>query len=196
MRIYKFNTNLQIVNKIIQMGIFYITEVGRVKRRCSYAGFTLLEIMIAISILLIGILGIYALIPRVVSVSIMNSDKLTASQLAREGIEIVRNFRDSNYLKPGVSFDDGLTNCSGGCEIDYNDLDFTNWAEPGRYLKININGFYNYGSGPVDTKFKRKIIITPDTDVLNIKVQITWLSGDLSLETGDLEMEENLYNWR
>ena len=158
-------------------------------------GFTLLEVIIAISVITIGILGLYALIPKVISISSANIDRFIASQLAREGIEIVRNIRDTNWLEGvGVSWNDGLTDCSTGCEADYNDESLVTYQD--RYLYINgIDGFYKYISSPSPadkrTKFKREIIIIPDTDVLNIKVEITW-SGRGS----PLEVKEKLYNWR
>lgn len=154
--------------------------------------FTLIEIIIAISVMTIGIVGVYALVPKIVSITGANINKFIASQLAREGIEIVRNIRDTNWLEE-VDFDGGLTTCSGGCEIDYDDSGFTAYGG-GRYLRINANGFYNYepvsGTNP-ETKFKRKITITPNTDSLNVKVEISW-SGKGS----PFVVQENLYDWR
>ena len=149
--------------------------------------FTLIEIMVAISVMIIGIVGVYAVIPRIISISAANTSRFIASQIGREGIELVRNIRDANWLEGGV-FDDGLTDCASGCEIDYDDSVFVSFQE--RYLKIDTNGFYNYETGQA-TKFKRKITITPGVDFLNTKVEITW-SG----EGSPLEVEENLYNWR
>jgi prepilin-type N-terminal cleavage/methylation domain-containing protein len=149
--------------------------------------FTLIEIIVAISVMTIGILGVYALVPKVIGITSANTNIFIAYQLAREGIEIVRNIRDTNWLQ-GLAWNEGLTGCSGGCEIDYNDSSLVSYQD--RYLKVDSNGFYNYETGK-QTKFKRKIIITPDTDILNIKVQITW-SGKGS----PFEIEENLYNWR
>lgn len=146
-----------------------------------------MEIMVAVSIMTIGIVGIYAIVPRVVSITAEQNNKFIASQLSREGIEIVRNIRDSNWLER-VNWDNGLTDCSGGCEIDYDDLALVSFQ--GRYLKIDSNEFYNYQDGQ-DTKFKRKITITPDTDILNVKVEINWLG-----KGSPFEIEENLYNWR
>jgi len=149
-------------------------------------GFTLIEILIAISVLIVGIVGVYAIVPRIVGVTAENRDEFIASQLAQEGLEIVRNMRDSNWLR-GVAWDSGLNNCSSGCEIDYNDASFSSYAD--RFLKIDNNGFYNYDSGE-DTKFKRKITITPSSNVLDVKVEIFW-SGKGS----PFQIEEKLYRW-
>ena len=155
-------------------------------------GFTFIEIIVAILVMAVGIVGVYAIVPRIISLTAINTNRFIASQLAREGIEIVRNMRDTNWLKR-VPWDEGLTNCSTGCEIDYDDASFTPWVEPGRYLRINSNGFYNYD--PVsatnsETKFKRKITITKNGDILNVKVEVIWPG-----KGSPFEVEENLANW-
>ena len=152
----------------------------------SHAGFTLIEVMVAISIMLIGIVGLYSLIPKIVSITGANNNKFTASQLAREGIEIVRNIRDTNWLEE-ENWQEGLDNGDWRAQYDKEFLlSFSD--EP---LKIDGNGFYNYDSGET-TKFKRKLSLSnPEADVLNIKVQVTW-SG----EGSPFEVEENLYDWR
>ena len=61
-------------------------------------GFTIIEVIMAIFVLVVGVVGIYSIAPRIVSITSINNRKFIASQLAREGIEIVRNIRDSNWL--------------------------------------------------------------------------------------------------
>ena len=150
-------------------------------------GFTLIEILVAVSIITVGIVGIYAIIPRVVTITSDNIDKFIASQLAKEGIEIVRNIRDKNQLNV-LAFNNGLTNCSEGCEIDYNDVSLASYSA--RPLKIDSNGFYNYETGE-DTKFKRKITIVQDVDILDINIEIIRPEEDSFFQT-----KEKLYNWR
>ena len=165
--------------------------------------FSLPEIMIAVFVVLIGVVGIYALVPRITGAVFANQDRFIAVQLAREGIEIVRNIRDANWLENDFGspndWDEGLDTieCGLGCEVDY----FTS-LEPdpilvifgvsGHYLNIDHQGFYSYdNTAPFEpTKFKRKIIITPfGNDRLDITVEIFWPDDSLVLK-------ENLYNWR
>ncbi len=151
-------------------------------------GFTLIEIIIAISVMTIGIVGSYAVVPMMVRNQAVNLDEFTASQLAHEGMEIVRNFRDTNWLAD-LNWETGLLACSSGCEIDYNDTAFQSYQA--RPLKVDTtNGFYNYESGN-DSKFKRKIILQTGTSTLNVKVQVLW-NGKGS----PFEAEENFYDWR
>jgi prepilin-type N-terminal cleavage/methylation domain-containing protein len=152
-------------------------------------GFTLIEIAIAIFVLTVGILAIYALVPKSVSVGMSNVNSFIASQLAEEGIEIVRNFRDTNWIE-GKAWTDGLTQCSSGCEVDYDDTKLST-SGPSHFLKIDNNGFYNYEIG-ADTKFKRKITITtPSATSTLVGVEVSGFG-----QGSPFIIKENLYDWK
>src|SRR3989344_5116913 len=138
-------------------------------------GFTLIEVIIAIVVLTIGVLGAYALVSRVINATSLSVSQLTASYLAQEGLELVRNARDTNFLRirqgEEIEWTDGLLSCSSGCEVDYNDTMFDSYQ--GRFLKAT-GSFYAYDSGE-DTKFKREVTITqPSANALEILVDVTW----------------------
>ncbi|MDO8436188.1 MAG: hypothetical protein Q7S82_02270 [bacterium] len=159
------------------------------------SAFTLIEVVIATFILVTGIMGAFAVIQQVTAYVSTSSDRLIAAYLTQEGIEIVRNIRDGNWLK-NFDWKTGLTGCEAplGCEADYNDRSLTSYG--GRYLKLN-DRFYNYNSG-ADTKFKRKIIVTPaidpdGADILKVVVSVEWKEkGSFKL----FSAQENLYNWK
>lgn len=68
----------------------------------------ILEVIIAIYIAVVGILSIMNLVISSIKVERLNNDMLVATNLAREGVEIVRNIRDSNWVN-GSSWDTGLS---------------------------------------------------------------------------------------
>ncbi len=150
-------------------------------------GFTLMEVFIAISILSIGVVGAFGVLPTMIKNQIMNADAFLASQIANEGMELVRNLRDSNWLKE-QDWKTGLTSCGSGCEIDYDHPILT--LNANRFLKRDANGFYNYETG-LNTKFKRKITIQEVAVALNVKVEVLW-SGKGS----PFLIEENFYDWQ
>jgi len=166
-------------------------------------GFTLLEVIIAIFIVTVGIISTLLLITRTLAQTSISFSQLTAAYLTQEGIEIVRNIRDTNWIEltvdpnPPNSWDEGLTGCSTGCEADYivtSQLDPTLSSYAGTFLKIDGNGFYNYTSD-TPTKFKRKITINPDPggDILKVTVLVMWAEkGQTFYHTA----QENLYRWR
>lgn len=60
--------------------------------------FTLLETIVAIYVLLLGLVSAIALSSQSLSIALTFKQSLVATNLAQEGIELVRNKRDSNYL--------------------------------------------------------------------------------------------------
>jgi len=62
-------------------------------------GFSLIEVLIATSILLIGILSAFALVSRSLASVPVIQDRLVASFLAQEKIEEIRRIRDGNFLE-------------------------------------------------------------------------------------------------
>ena len=159
------------------------------------AGFTLIELVISIFILSVAIIGVANAFNVITILTSDSTNKITAAYLAQEGMEIVRNIRDTNWLimdnlcktgdcSSGVAWtwNNGFDQCSNGCEMDYTTRTdnkatvsmITPWSSNGRYLKIdqheNGNGFHGYSANlnSVDSKFKRKITITNITDTDNL----------------------------
>ncbi len=181
-------------------------EKGLLTAFKSGGGFTLLEVILAISVLTIAVGGSFALIQQTLISASLNQSKLIASCLTQEGLEIVRNIRDNNWLKqrtnPGISWDDGLTICQPStncCEGDYQanpfpSLDSFSACDFGdlRYLKIGNDGFFSY-SGDTPTKFKRRINISKiNDDKLEVSVEVQW---DERGRTHNIKAVEHLYNW-
>jgi len=173
---------------------------AKIRRR----GFTLLEVIIAIFLLTVGIVGIFVVINKTMSLMAASPSKLIAAYLAQEGIEIVRNIRDTNWVEGAPSWDEGLED--GDYEVDYDDLALTPCPDPCgmsnlSFLRINNDGFYNYDSGTEATKFKRKITISNKTDLdgdpttferMTVTVTVFWAEKGKSYS---VTVQENLYNW-
>lgn len=69
-----------------------------IKLNKSGAGFTLVETLIAVTIIIVGLVGAVSLITYAISTSSFVRGKLISSQLAQEGVEVVRNMRDNNWM--------------------------------------------------------------------------------------------------
>jgi len=82
-----------------------------IKLNKSGAGFTLVETLIAVTIIVVGLVGAVSLITYAISTLSFVRGKLLASQFAQEGIEMVRNMRDNNWLAGKIAtgnWHDGL----------------------------------------------------------------------------------------
>lgn len=175
------------------------------RKKIDKKGFTMIEVLGAIFIITMGVMGIFSLVPQAVSFTTISSSRLVATYLAQEGIEIVRNIRDTNLLKihkglmPEDDWTNGLTGCAGGCEADYNDTVLFISAD--RYLTL-FGGFYHYlhMDPRLLTKFKRKITVfdiedldgSPPTDRIKVSAEVTWEERG---RTHRVTAQENLYRW-
>lgn len=75
-------------------------------------GFTLLELLISIVVISIGVLGTYSVVQQIFSLTFSSSYRLTAAYLAQEGVEVVRNIRDTNWIEED-NWKDGIVSSSG-----------------------------------------------------------------------------------
>jgi prepilin-type N-terminal cleavage/methylation domain-containing protein len=178
-------------------------------------GFTIIELIIAIFVLSIGIIGVYNVFSMVSILTSDLSDRLTAAYLAQEGMELVRNVRDKNWLDmdgclatPDCQIGNhkwldylnygSCGNTSIGCEIDYRD----SYSNSGEYLNIDSNGLYSYDTlNATPTKFKRKVIINTVTDVdgksdhiVNVEVHVSWKQKANLLTPGSSDASCGSYN--
>ncbi|KKU52201.1 MAG: hypothetical protein UX72_C0008G0017 [Parcubacteria group bacterium GW2011_GWA2_47_10] len=151
-------------------------------------GFTLIESIVAITILVGAIFGPLTLITRGIYSVREVKDKLIAANLAQEGIEIIRAFRDSNILtgcmtplgasdwRALVDASPGCTRLAGGAapgsdwEIDAASVALSpKGATPQKFLLCqagSLTGLYSYACpgdpSPLGTRFSRVItLITP-----------------------------------
>jgi len=66
----------------------------------SNAGFTLIEIMVVVSIVTIAFVSIIGLVQKAIILYYNNKNVMIANNLAQEGLELVRFVRDDNWMTP------------------------------------------------------------------------------------------------
>jgi type II secretory pathway pseudopilin PulG len=176
----------------------------------SKKSFTLIEVITTVAIVSIGIVGILKFIPYIISGITVNASRATAVYLAQEGLEIIRNVRDTNWLEAnnkddGTSWKEGLLGCYAGCEVDYFCVSvedpttsnpaghncFGSYGSAGNYLKFDSNNFYNYATG-ADAKFKRKITIEEKSAYLTVTTYVYWQEKGKSYQ---FSAQEKIYQW-
>ena len=168
----------------------------------------LLETIVAISVFITGALTAVSLVISSLSAGKLSSSQIVADNLAWEGIEVVRNIRDGNYLSgAGTAWDAGLIGGDTTAIAVFDEaanpprwsLDFTpNSINGGAVQLYRNNGLYKQ-SGAVPpgqpTDYYRLITIDPlgTTFMKSVKSQVDWIEKGTRRS---VVAETKLYNWR
>jgi len=183
------------------------------------SGFTLVETLVAVTLLTIAVVAPMTLTARSLSTAYYARDQITASYLAQEAVEAVRAVRDGNVLRTalgvptdllegdpadpktqipiGQNFridtrDNVIVPCTGGASGD----------ECPFLQTDTISGFYGYDDGWSDTKFRRTVVAefltnpddgTENRDEVRLSVTVSWQTG--TYNSREITIFENLYRW-
>jgi len=178
--------------------------------------FTLVETLVAISIFTMSILGLLSILSQGITDTTYAKKKIIAAYLAQEGIEYIRNMRDTFVLYDPTdsqtgwnSFKSKLINsaCQAGtgCYFDDRNLNYANPSQPMAGITVapcgsscpnilydNTTGKYSYALG-MDSGFARKIQISQiSADEIKISSTVYWMQGSGSY---NMTFSENLFNW-
>lgn len=187
------------------------------------AGFSLVEMLVSVSILLLVITGPMTVASRTAKSATFATEQVQAFFLAQEGLELAQKLRDdlllahlsvpSTIANPWYRFRD-TTNagayrfCHGasGCGLEWdggNDTlinplkDCTTVSNCRMYRKTSPDrSLYTYSNtNSVITPYTRKInfYITADSKAVRVVSQVTWRTGTLVAEQ-KVEVETYLYN--
>jgi len=152
------------------------------------------EAMIAISVMVIGLLGIFSLTSQSLGLYRVAYEQYVAVNLAAEGIEVVKNMIDTNIIS-GVAWNEGLAK-KGSFEVQY---DSRKLIDPPSNKPLNFDpatGIYSYTSNGSVTNFKREIVIESKLSDNEIQVNsiVTWKGrGGIDF---DINLEDHFFNWR
>jgi len=172
-----------------------------------HAGFTFIETLVAISILLLAVAGPLYLAAQGLRAARIARDQIQANYIAQEAIEYIRFRRDGNVLAGNDWLSGELsTECMGGnlCTMDVYSGDIFQCAEkescPLQFEEAT--GKYGYGSGIgqelvsgwVETKFTRRVSIEAISDSeIEVVTTVSWRDGVLNRT---YVLRENLLNWQ
>lgn len=168
-------------------------------------GYTLVETLVAIAILMIAIVIPFYSVQKAIQASNIARDQLIASSLAEEAMEYIYFVRDNNFFYyntngsyPSGGWLAGLSSCvsSNGCTVDPTQtapasaISACSGACP--VLKLNSSNLYSYGSG-TDSHFTRTVKIQT-VNAYESRVTVT-VTGNTSHSSYTATVTENIYNW-
>lgn len=180
-------------------------------RTTSESGFTLVETLVAIAIFASSVTALISISGRGVNDNVFVKNKLIASYLAQEGVELVRNIRDTRALEIGtsdywlsfLSNDSGIGDCystdgSDACMIDGSAQTIAalpclnGVCDPLTYEEDeNLYGYFF----PEETIFTRTIQVLPvngGTSEVRVRSTVTWNQGSRTFTTS---YQYALFNW-
>lgn len=170
------------------------------KTRTQQKGFTLIETMVAISVLVVALAAPLTLASQSLFTAIYAKDQVIASYLAQEAIELVRAKRDSNLLRiidgeHTAQWLDGIpTNEYFGVDIKTSEIVGCGEDCRSTYLKYSDN-FYTYEGTGKDTRFTREVMVThPDgSGEAHVVATVRWATG--AFKERSVTIDEFIYDW-
>ncbi|MEK7510761.1 MAG: hypothetical protein AAB582_00795 [Patescibacteria group bacterium] len=179
--------------------------------------FTLIETLVAITIVLLAVMGPFQLVQQSLSASYVARDQVVATALAEEGLEYVRAIRDNNYLynlaNPTTprywlySLDSTAgegADCfaTRGCTVDPTRhatpqaIAACTSACPPLYIHSTTNVYTQLASGAAQSRFRRTVLLEEvqgsSDKVVKVSVTVSYASGH---RTRTVTVSDYLYNW-
>ena len=191
MLIYKFMSRLKSRILAFLAPLLAGKKSGRMPRitNKNNDGFTLIETIVAVGIIVIGLVSALTLITNSLFYVSNIGDRLIAANLTAEGLEVVRNIRDNNWLQE-LPWNSGLAD--GDYQTSYDSTVLSPYS--GNPLLFDGgSGLYNYSSG-ANTLYVRKISIS-NLSVYEIRVvsTVTWQRRGITYSNS---AESHLFNWK
>lgn len=129
--------------------------------RKNLRAFSIAEVMLSVFVLSVGLLAVVKLMSESLNYSYDNNDSIIASELAQEGIELVRNVRDNDIVAGNTGFT-AFRNDDRHCRIDWNSSNLgcdNNIGYSNRYVLQYRDGRYTNTASGASGKFSRYVHI-------------------------------------
>jgi len=159
------------------------------------AGFSLIELIVAIGLIGVGLLSVASLAAQNVRVQYYNRNSLISSQLAQEGLELARNIRDNNWK--ATSSTTTLSELfAAKFIVDYTGT-YQGYAVASETppLMIDSSGYYQY-VGESTTTFRRFLTstcVSSSYEYCKIDCYISWQGAG---QSGTYQAQGYIYDWQ
>ncbi|MEI7452080.1 MAG: prepilin-type N-terminal cleavage/methylation domain-containing protein [Candidatus Falkowbacteria bacterium] len=167
------------------------------KYKKNLPAFSLLEVIVVLIIVSVGLVGVVNLMAASLRTQNSNRDTLVAYDLAQEGLELIRNVRDTNW-RNGAAWNQYITGDVNGTKYKVDFAHFQPQSVAGideTLLQFSsTTNQYLYDASSTDTIFHRLITITANGSVSStVTCLVEWNDrGD----TRRFELQTELYDWK
>ena len=174
-----------------------------IKKLQDSRGFTLIEAIVAIGVISVGFVGALVLLSKSASQASLLKNRVIAAHLAEEGVEVIYNIRDTNWLKD-MNWRTGLSDTAFAL-VDYNSTAIDISANVASRDCLNYTaGFYKHSAlvGGCNTTFKRHVELSTgpaDPNLsgfqpLIVKSVVTW--QEKGQTHSPVTVIDYLYDWK
>lgn len=174
------------------------------KKRNGAKGFSLVETLVAITILLIAVLAPMRIVSQSIKAAALAGEQLTATFLAQEGIESVARLRDGDVLDEDAVtwgwYSSLLPACKDatGCSYDVVNNSFIACSGTSCALKFDENAtngaYYYHGSGGTQSRYTRVMsVIQTTTGEVEVTSTVSWFS-DTVQDTVSVQLRTRIFD--
>lgn len=194
--------------------------IKKIKINNTNRGFTILETLVAIFILVLAITGPMVFAQSSLRTAFLSRDQITAFFLAQDAIETIKNIRDDNAIKQN-DWLDGIYKCNdvlndGECTVSVETLYYPEQVNDGEQheygepyiavcgetcpeLRHDTTGRFGYSIPITDSsssRFTRTISLREAVAnaELEIVVKVEWRSN-VRTDKSRIVVQENIFNW-
>lgn len=173
--------------------------ISKLKHLTFVRGFTLIETLFAVLIFSASLVALIAVSARGLAATSTSREEIVARYLAQEGIEVVRNIRDTNYLNPGIDWLSAISDtCTPECHVVTGSGEAPGLAPDGNvpYYFDSTTGEYSTATGGSGSYRGTITVITSDSNPDEVKVisRIEWVAK--GNRTRSVEYSNYLEHWR
>ncbi len=165
------------------------------RARLRRQGQMIIEATVSVSIMIVGLLGIFVLVSRSLNMYHTAAQGYVAANLAAEGIEVTKNILDTNILKGGVAWNYGFNDRSYyGIQYNSKDMALVSGNPNNTLLYDSATGLYSYDTGN-KTVYKRTVVIN---NISQNEIQVNSIVT-YTINTGatlNVNVEDHFYNWK
>ena len=163
------------------------------------SAFSLLETIVVLAVVTIGLLSIMTLMTNSLKAQTLNRNTLVAYNLAQEGLELIRNVRDTNW-RSGLTWNQGFVGTPAGLNYKVDYLHFTPMAvndiSEARLQIASSTAYYLHDENSSNSVFSRLITVKAATTTAPSSSVTALIEWNEQGQKRHFELTTELYDWK